>query len=276
MFRLLNMCLLFVVLSIATCAKRKPIDSEAKGNDTGNYFFNADSLIRDPKIFLEARAQSGRPVPACNDIPSFNQTQLHELNEMNTTADSPAMAGDQSRKETMSLAEAQELYRRIVNHPVVDLKYTSKYDPKNDGLGFCFGRAMAVHLEALFKMNLKNSSIRKLFAVGNLSKESFGINWGWHVTAIVKAAEGGWWAIDNKIGPVMKAEDWYKTMLKYYNPSKDLVLFHDRAMRFTAAEPRYTVGQINFENYNNYFKDLLDVYKQQFRTDGSSCPLPRD
>jgi hypothetical protein len=259
------------ILLLPSCKDRQSTRSDTKGNDTGDYFTDSQLLRDDPKAFLEARANSGRPVPACTDLQEFNKAQLQELNEMNTLADGFTISGEETRKYSMSFAEANDLYQRVVKHPVANLNNTVKYDPKGQGIGYCFGRAMAAHLEALFNMDLKNSSIRKLFAVGSLQTGQ--TKWGWHVTAVVKAKEGGWWAIDPIIGSPIKAEDWYNKMLTSFNPKKDLVLFHDRALRFGPQVKRYTLQQINSEFYNNYFKDLLDIYKQEFRTDGSNCPL---
>ncbi len=271
--RIPSVIFIALILLLPACKSRNSTDSDIKGNDTGDYFRDSQLLRNDPKAFLEARANAGRPVPACNDVQEFNKAQLQELNEMNTQADGFTISGEESRKDSISLSEANDLYQRVAKHPVADLKNRSKYDPNNAGIGYCFGRAMAAHLEALFNMNVKNSSIRKLFAVGSLQTGS--TKWGWHVTAVVKAKEGGWWAIDPIIGSPIKAEDWYNKMLTSFNPTKDLVLFHDRAMRFGPQVQRYTLQQINLEFYNNYFKDLLEVYKQEFRTDGSHCPLPK-
>jgi hypothetical protein len=170
---------------------------------------------------------------------------------------------DDQRKATISKAEADDLLRRVASNPVASLAVTHKYDPNNTGTGYCFGRAMTAHLEALFNMNVKNSSIRKLFAMGTLKTGS--TSWGWHVTTIVKATEGGWWAIDPVRGVVVSADKWYEWMLASFNPSRDIVLLHDKAMRLGPTASKYTLQQINNDAYYNYFKDLLDIYKTKFR-----------
>lgn len=248
------------------CRSTSNPESGLEGNDSSaDYFYTADQLRKDPKIFLDDRAKAGRPVPIHQDNLSFNIAQLKELNEMNSPSTNTLADDDRDheRKATISKSEADVLFATVANHPVASLWETHKYDPKNTGTGFCFGRAMTVHLEALFNMKVKNSSIRKLFAMGSLN--SGGVNWGWHVTAIIKATEGGWWAIDPVNGKVVSAENWYKWMLERYNPSKDLVILHDQAMRFGPTASRYTLQQISRDDYHNYFKDLLDVYKQKFR-----------
>lgn len=254
-----------------SCKSVEATDSREKGSDNGNYYLTADELRRDPKIFLENREKTGRPVPSCQDLDHFNASQLQELNSMNTL-DAPPFTGDQNRKASLSRSEADELYRRVSTNPVASLFAVSKYDPKNSGIGYCFGRAMTGHLEALFNMNVKNSSIRKLFAMGSLITGS--TKWGWHVTTIVKSSEGGWWAIDPIYGSVCTVDQWYQWMLTRFNPSHDLVLLHDNAMRLGPSSDRYALRQINHPDYNNYFKDLLGIYKEKFRADGSKCPLP--
>lgn len=263
---ILTVVILSANLCSVSCKTAKDEPSELEGNDSSaDYFYTADQLRRDPKIFLDDRARAGRPVPVGQDNLSFNLAQIKELNDMNT-ADNNLLADDdrdEERKATISKGEADELYRIVASHPVASLAVTHKYDPNNSGTGFCFGRAMTAHLEALFNMKVKNSSIRKLFAMGKLQTGSK--TWGWHVTAIIKAKEGGWWAIDPVRGSVVSAENWYKWMLDSLNPSKDLVLLHDRAMRLGPTASKYTLQQVNMQDYHDYFKDLLNVYKTKFR-----------
>ena len=262
----LSLVVLYSALFFGACKTAGDGSSDLAGNDSsGDYFYTADQLRKDPKVFLEDRQRAGRPVPQTQDIQSFNKAQLQELNDMNSPSANTLSDDDRDdqRKATITKAEADDLLRRVASNPVASLASTHKYDPNNTGTGYCFGRAMTAHLEALFNMNVKNSSIRKLFAMGTLKTGS--ITWGWHVTTIVKATEGGWWAIDPVRGVVVSADNWYTWMVASFNPSLDLVLLHDKAMRLGPTASRYTLQQINNDAYNNYFKDLLDIYKAKFR-----------
>jgi hypothetical protein len=74
-----------------------------------------------------------------------------------------------------------------------DEKKLAKYDPQGF-IGFCFGRAMAVHLLAR-QSGLAEDSVRKLFVIGDL-REGADPEWRFHVTAVVKGEDGLWYAID--------------------------------------------------------------------------------
>lgn len=103
---------------------------------------------------------------------------------------------EESLPETLvglTQVQREALFKQVSQHPVTDLNAIGKYDP-NGYIGFCFGRAMGVHLMAR-KMGLHRESIRKLFIVGDL-RSGPDPEWRFHVTTLVKGTDGKWWAVD--------------------------------------------------------------------------------
>ena len=98
--------------------------------------------------------------------------------------------------QTLTSVQIKSLYRQVQSHPVLSVDRLAHYDPTGD-IGFCFGRAMAVHLGAL-EMGLAPESIRKLFIIGDL-KAGDKTDWRFHVTTVVRG-EDGWYAIDPFLG----------------------------------------------------------------------------
>jgi hypothetical protein len=96
------------------------------------------------------------------------------------------------------------------------------------GVGFCFGRALVAHNQALIR-NVHPASVRKIWVVGNMGF------WGHHVATIVKV-KGDWMAVDNFTG-VMTVEEWIERMKyeKDSKASKPLMFFITRAGRFGHA-----------------------------------------
>lgn len=109
------------------------------------------------------------------------------------------------------------------------------------GVGFCFGRALVAHNQALIR-NVHPASIRKIWVIGNMGF------WGHHVATIVKV-KGDWMAVDDFTG-VMTVEEWVQRMQheKDGKSAKPLMFFITRAGRF---------GHANNNLYNTI--DLFNV-----------------
>lgn len=109
------------------------------------------------------------------------------------------------------------------------------------GVGFCFGRALVAHNQALIR-NVHPASVRKIWVIGNMGF------WGHHVATIVKV-KGTWLAVDNFTG-VMNVEQWIQRMKQEKDAAatKPLMFFITRAGRF---------GHANNSLYNS--TDLFNV-----------------
>ncbi len=187
-----------------------------------------------------------------------HERNLSTLREMEGPIAKPAGAG---RIVEADRDLALRLYQQTSQNPVADLCQIDKYDP-NGQIGFCFGRATAAHLEALAQ-GIDKSSVRKMFIHGTL--ESGDTQWRYHVTTIVKAKDGGWWALDPIMGRPMKAEEWYQSMHRQYNPSNDARIVITPASRFSCNGGKYQRGSraMDHPGLNDYFKDLLKTFRER-------------
>ena len=231
-------------LCLISCKSRSSNDSSVKAD----YYYEWGEYKSDPERFFALLAQKQEIPGNCRTAVQFNDFQMNKLNQMTIT--SPEV----DRKNHINVSQAKILYKAVANHPVASLRNYSKYDPGNNGIGYCFGRAMTAHLEALWNPELKvnNKAIRKLFALGKLQTGT--ASWRYHVTTIVKASDNGWWAIDPIMGEPIKADVWYSRM-RSYNPSGDMLLFSDEAARFSPVEGMYKKDELDDDRYSNYFKD---------------------
>lgn len=154
---------------------------------------------------------------------------------------------------------ARNLYEEVTRHPVARLLKVNKYDPEHK-MGFCFGRAMTSHLEALH-MGLDKNSIRKVFVAGSMKAIVGDIIWQFHVATAVKSSDGGWWVIDPFVGKPVKLDQWYAKMYKQ-DTKGTLRLYVTEASRLGATDgAHYNRAHLMEDYYNNYFKDLIQYYR---------------
>jgi hypothetical protein len=175
------------------------------------------------------------------------------------------------RKNSITAAEAKKMYEEVTRNPVTRLLRVQKYDPSGQ-LGFCFGRAMTSHFEAL-RLGVDKESIRKVFVVGNMKALVGDTVWLFHVATAVKKADGGWWIIDPFFGKAVTIEKWYERMHKHDIDGK-LRVYVTEPERLTAGNSkRYNKEQLLSDWYNGYFKDLFAYYGQKSRNELPAKPL---
>ncbi len=98
----------------------------------------------------------------------------------------------------LNVAERNELFRRASQHSVAGTSHIDDYDWQptgigNNEIGFCYGRAMAVHLIAR-KMGLNKASIQKIFIAGDLRDGE--TRWRFHMATMVQGEDEEWYVID--------------------------------------------------------------------------------
>lgn len=131
-------------------------------------------------------------------------------------------------KTYLTSEERTQLLYLVVTNPVATLSKEAEYDPNGD-IGFCFGRAMTAHLIAR-KLHLQETSIRKLFIIGDL-RSGANPEWRFHVTTLVLGEDGNWYAIDPimraPIGPgtPMPTENWIATVQSVWDKNKKAFLY---------------------------------------------------
>jgi len=158
--------------------------------------------------------------------------------------------------------ELNDIYKAIENHPVAEQKKLCKYDPTG-AFGFCFGRATAVHIEALYR-GIQKESIRKIWAVGDLASSN-GTRWQYHVATLLRGPKNVWYAVDPVFDQVIPARAWYMQMKKTFDPKNTLLVYTSEAKRlYPMSSTPYNRELLENPNKNGYFLDLL----KSFRTEG--------
>lgn len=118
--------------------------------------------------------------------------------------------------------ELSFLHQYVVNHPVAGLQHIAEYDPQGI-VGFCFGRAMAVHLSAA-RMQIAQDRIGKLFIVGDL-RSGENPEWRFHVTTIIKNNTDQWMAVDPILPTAMPVEKWIATVKSVWDKDNKAYLY---------------------------------------------------
>ncbi len=166
---------------------------------------------------------------------------------------------------------ARDLFKEFARHPVASYSLRKVYDPEGR-IGFCFGRAMAIHLE-LLRAGIDKRSIRKIWAVGDLALGS--LKWHHHVATMVRASDGGWWVIDPMWEGPMKATQWMFRMRWLFAKWPRLPKLEEPRLRFFVTRPerfgtelavKYKREELfNEESYGSFFKDLMKHNRERPR-----------
>lgn len=192
---------------------------------------------------------------------AYTAEQIQRLNERDIARQLSLPVSSRNPKRRIAVVDrtlANRIYQEVANNPVTDLYNIDKYDPAG-GTGFCFGRAMNVHLESLAQGVLKES-IMKAWVHGTLQTGS--TRWRYHVTAILKGPGRTWWAIDPIMGRVMTLEEWYQSMKSFDSDGKMRIYF-SMAKKFGPSGGQYEKSALLDDYYNDYFDDLLAYYREK-------------
>ncbi|MGZ3711767.1 MAG: hypothetical protein ACXVBE_08425 [Bdellovibrionota bacterium] len=192
-------------------------------------------------------------------IKLWNKALLKELKDL------PMTGEDRFRLSGLSHTQIYKLYDRVAYHPVVNYSLVGNYDPKGN-IGFCFGRAMGAHLEAI-QTGLAHENIRKIWAVGRMRYNN--IYWKHHVATIVRDKNGGWWAIDPEYFEPLKLPIWVQKVKKMDDDGK-LQFFVTPARRFgpdsngayQTTDPS-KMTYLKADPYNRYFDNLLEYTREE-------------
>ena len=185
------------------------------------------------------------------EIQALNQQELQALLD-----DKAERTLSNGRLGWITWEEAQVIAQWRDQHPVVGLHRHDHYDPENR-IGFCFGRAMAVHLE-LIARGVSKDAIKKVFITPSILRDHF------HVVTAVRGPDGVWWAFDAKPKPE-KLTDWISRWKKDVGPKMkihitDPAKFAGQAGRYHRLQFADSRGIDNY--YKNYFLDFLKEYRQ--------------
>lgn len=164
------------------------------------------------------------------------------------------LKGDSGKTTYVTKEEAQTLLDSIENSKVNRDHFC--YDPDNT-TGFCFGRAIIGHMEALAR-GVHPDAIKKIWIAGDMKE------WGHHVAPIVKAKEG-WLVLDTNIGRPVTTEEWQE----YYRPfkaakAKEVMMFVTQGGRFGPYDAEAYSAINLFNTTGNTFNREADFYKGYF------------
>jgi hypothetical protein len=241
-------------------------------------FIFLSALVLSAKLSAEVLPSNANLFDKANSD-TFNRSsaQVHSDN-MNHLARFIEMDVDGSRDaekaKYIDLESAQDVVDTAEANPVVSSYQYYKYDPNNQGIGFCFGRAMFINLE-LAQRGFDRDSIKKAFVVGPM-KTSDGNSWGWHVTTIAQSKdENGneiWLALDPITGAI-NVKDWYQDMLDNYSTNKKLKFFITEAGKFGPVGGKYDQEHIKMDFYNSYFTDMMTWFEENSSEERYNKPI---
>jgi len=217
---------------------------------------------KDASRLEQLEAQTGRgSLISFRERLSPDEIQEHNEKVLSALKDQVEPAQEDT-SPTLTREQALVLLRAVSHHPTNGRRHEVKYDP-DDCYGFCFGRAVMVHSEAL-RRGVDPSSIKKIWAVGSLEKGK----WHFHVATMVKSSRtGSWWVIDPVYGTVINAETWISRMQNSSDDNQMMVFVTD-PRRFSVYSPQhYTeidlLGDGNSDYYRGYFSDYLNFTARQ-------------
>lgn len=202
-----------------------------------------------------------------------NRQVIQQIESMEGVGENP------NRVSALSAKELRKLFNYAVHHPVAGLEALKKYDPKGN-IGFCFGRALFLHLE-LLRRGVAKESIKKVFAVGEMLEvdpSGKSITWQFHVATAVLGKDGKWWVVDPSYG-LMELREWYRFM-KAMAVNNRMSLFSTPLSKIGPSAWEYNIweGGLFDKSYRKYFKDLFESFKRtrvvkDYRKTSKSCNM---
>jgi len=121
--------------------------------------------------------------------------------------------------------------REFDSNPVLSLANIHRFE-NGEQIGFCFGRALALHY-LLLKAGVSSCDIYKIFAIGNLMF-NYQI-WHFHVAVLIRDAANGFVVVDPSFGQPLSVDDWMKSVEKHD------IKYPRSQTRFYVTDPRKLV-----------------------------------
>ena len=182
----------------------------------------------------------------------------------------------------VDFATARQWLRAAQANPVARPDALPRFErPGERPIGFCFGRAFAMYLEARGN-GLPEASMRKIFLVGELVGRHG--RWDFHsVLAVAGNNPEGWWMEDPIIRDPVLPSEWLRLWTQEIAQDADQL-----AMLFVAPptqlirNPKLTLADaLASPVVGNYFRELLATYERDGTApfdpctiDASNLPIP--
>lgn len=170
------------------------------------------------------------------------------------------------RISTASKDKINSIFKAVADNPTAATCQLPTYDPTGR-IGYCFGRAVAGHIEAL-KQGISKDSIKKIWAVGSPSRDAMAKNWGYHVATAIRGSDGKWYVMDTLYPKPLTVEEWYLSLTEKNGSGKTRIYYTepDRMGLKPTSEPvkKWITDNDGFTN-NTYFEDLMKTFQEESR-----------
>ncbi len=200
-----------------------------------------------------------------NEIAHQSVEQIHQMNQKVVTDLHAYVPPRGARAQSIDWGTLLQMIKITQNHSVVGYKSSSQYSHEGTETGYCFGRAMYLHLLAL-KLGLQKESIKKIWALGPLTTSQYGLTWGYHVALLVYSKEYGWLTIDPNENKPQSFEAWINTFTQRSVDQR--VRFYisdpDKQALYTGKYSRYLMGlnlSLDKDWFKHYFVDMLKAVR---------------
>jgi hypothetical protein len=201
-----------------------------------------------------------------NEIANLSSSTIRWMNKEALSKfqnESPPPSATQARLvDFSSIFRLNEITRE---HVVVASEHSKKYSPEEVDIGYCFGRAMYVHL-MLRKMGLQEKSIRKVWALGPIRSPHGDLIWSFHVATAVYTPDG-WMTIDPLSFKPEPVRHW---LSRFDGQSVDgrMRFYVTEASKFGPALGKYNRAQLGLDLkrdedwYRHFFPDMLTTIRE--------------
>lgn len=202
-----------------------------------------------------------------NEIQFLSNEQVQKLNqELLQALDQYTPWPSGTRAQGISWKQAQKMVSLVGDHSVLGTRSEDMYLRPGEQMGYCFGRAMYLHLLAL-KLGVQKDSIKKIWAVGPMSSGVNGVLWGYHVGLLVYSHEG-WLVLDANQLQVVKIENWVQ---KFSELSVDqrIRFYVTEAEKFGLYAGKYSRFLLGLDLskeedwFRHYFVDMLEATRRE-------------
>jgi hypothetical protein len=205
-----------------------------------------ESGILDRAVLRDFEDLGDFSAPSREIAGAWNRRVIDALHRLKT----PEVAG-------LSQREIDELVAEVKANEVIEESCAtpSRYEKDPEvSIGFCFGRAVGVHLLAR-QRNLSNDSIRKFWLMGEM--ETGDVTWSHHVATGIRGDDGQWFVINPATTTLQPVEAWLKDW-QGISTDGQMTLFATKADRFgpDARDPLFE-STTEPDSYNGFFHDLF-------------------
>ncbi len=173
--------------------------------------------------------------------------------------------------EVLDRQSIDQVFTVLKRHPVADLAVVDRYDT-NGEIGFCYGRAMTGYL-LLKQKGIKETSVRKLFIVGDLRSNPAQPEWRFHVTVLVKTSTD-WYALDPIFDKPLTASEWIRRVRATWD-SWHRETNPERRARLYLTPPQTVMPDIRTFPSSPALESGNRIIELSFRPEGRADFVPR-